>query len=130
MPTVFVKNPQGWESMVRGPTGPVSRMLLTKGRRLSMLARHQVGFSSGKLYRSIGYAVMPYYSSLQVQVGSNVKYALLHHEGTRPHPIFPRKAKMLRFARYGTINYRHRVFHPGTRPNHYLTDNLVAVVMM
>jgi hypothetical protein len=130
MAVIFVKNEQGWQDMVRGPRGPVSLMLLQKGRRLNTLARHQAGFASGRLYRSMGYAVKPYRASLMVEVGSPVKYALLHHEGTRPHAIYPRKAKMLRFARYGRINYRARVFHPGTRANHYLTDNLDAVALM
>lgn len=131
MPTtaVFVKDPVGWDNMVRGPRGPVSLMLLQKGRRLTTLARHQAGFESGRLYRSMGYAVKPYRGSLMVEVGSPVKHALLHHEGTRAHPITPKKAKVLRYARYGRINYRYRVFHPGTQPNRYLTDNLAVVVL-
>jgi hypothetical protein len=129
MAVVFVKNPAGWDEMVRGPRGPVSRMLLTKGRRLKTLARHQVGFKSGRLYKSIGDNLRPYHSSLMVEVGSPVKYALLHHEGTRAHHIYPRRAKVLRFARYGRINYRYRVFHPGTKPNRYLTDHLITVAL-
>lgn len=125
----FVKNPVGWDQMVRGPQGPVARTLLQRGRRLTTLARHQAGFHSGKLYRSMHYQLMPYRGSLQVQVGSDVKYALMHHQGTRPHHIFPKRAKMLRFARYGRINYRLHVYHPGTRPNRFLTDNLPAVVL-
>lgn len=130
MAVIFVKNQAGWDDMVRGPKGPVSRMLLQKGRRLTALAKHQAGFRSGRLYRSMGYAVKPSYGSLMVEVGSPVKYALLHHEGTRAHPIYPRRAKMLKFAAYGRINYRARVYHPGTRPNRYLTDHLDAVALM
>lgn len=126
---VFVKDPAGWEDMVRGPKGLVARDLLRRGRRLTMYARHQVGFDSGQTYRRMGYALMPYRNSLQMRVGSDSKVALIHHEGTRPHVIRPRRARVLRFARYGRINYRMRVFHPGTKPNRYLTDNLPRVVL-
>lgn len=128
MAVVFIKDPSGWKDMVQGPKGPVARTLLQRGRRLKTYARNQAGFKSGNLYRSIGYDLMPYYGTLQVKVGSPLKYALLHHTGTRPHPIYPRRAKILRFAAWGRINYRMRVYHPGTRPNHYLTDNLPRVI--
>lgn len=126
---VFIKDPIGWDLMVRGPQGPVSLMLLKKGRRLTALARQQAGSKSGKLKASMGYALMPYRGSLQVQVGSNSKYALFHHEGTRPHIIRARNGRSLQFAGYGKINYRTQILHPGTKPNRFLTDNLPVVVL-
>jgi hypothetical protein len=65
---------------------------------------------------------------LVATVGSGNRIALMHHNGTRPHFIRPRRAQTLRFYSHGRIVYSQLVFHPGTRPNRYLTDNLSRVV--
>ena len=57
-----------------------------------------------------------------MKVGSDVRHALWHHEGTRPHPIVGRR--VLRFVKNGKVVFAHKVMHPGTRPNRYLSDNL------
>jgi hypothetical protein len=53
---------------------------------------------------------------------------LMHHQGTRPHIIVPRRAQTLRFYSRGRIVYSKLVHHPGTKPNRYLTDNLRRVI--
>lgn len=41
-------------------------------------------------------------------------YALWVDKATKPHPIFPVRAKMLRWYSYGQPVFRYSVMHPGT----------------
>ena len=59
-----------------------------------------------------------------IRIGSAMNYALLHHEGSKPHMIKPDRAQVLRFTSRGRVMYAHSVMHPGTKPNRYLADNL------
>lgn len=104
--------------------GNVGRYLIKRAIIVKAKARAQVGKDTGRLRQSINWkygrnAIGPY-----VDIGSPLRYAYLHHEGTRPHLIVPKKAQVLRFSSRGTIVYTHKVRHPGTKPNRYLTDNL------
>lgn len=49
--------------------------------------------------------------------GNKVKYAAIHEYGgtTRPHDIFPRRAKALRFIVGGEDVFAKRVRHPGSK---------------
>jgi hypothetical protein len=64
---------------------------------------------------------------LNCLVGSNDPIALIHHEGTVPHIITPKKAGG-RLTFYlpgaGAVVSVPKVNHPGTQPNRYLTDAL------
>ena len=111
-------------------TGMVGREMKRLGAEIITLARVQVGKRTGKLAASIH---MAHYSSGRkqyIRVGSGVKYALMHHEGTRPHFIVPHPPRThLRFrARTGAVVYPTAVLHPGTRPNRYLSDQLRKVI--
>jgi phage gpG-like protein len=61
-----------------------------------------------------------------VLVGSNDPIALIHHEGTKPHPIRARNKPLLVFwwAKKQRVVRTPAVRHPGTKPNRYLTDSL------
>lgn len=111
-------------------TGMVGRELKRIGSQIITLARGQVGKRTGKLAASIH---MAHYSSgrkQHIRVGSGVKYALVHHEGSGPHLIVPHPPRThLRFrARTGAVVYPTAVLHPGTRPNRYLSDQLRRVI--
>lgn len=117
-------------SKVRGlmtdPNGPVGRDNFRRATNVQTAARRQVGVRSGLLRRSIvkrGPTVNTK-GGLTTTVGSDSDYALLHHEGTRPHEIVPASAKVLHFKVGGVDIFTRHVNHPGTKPNHYLTDNL------
>lgn len=59
---------------------------------------------------------------------ADVPYSLVVHQGSRPHPIEPRRAKVLRFpSKGGSVVYTKRVNHPGTRPQPFLTEALRSV---
>lgn len=58
-------------------------------------------------------------------IGTNLNYARMVSEGTRPHRIVPRTAKALFWP--GAAHPVRSVNHPGTRPNPYVEDALPAV---
>jgi len=90
-------------------------------RTLETRARLSAGVQTGWLRTSIHTEKRTITKGLEGRVGSSVRYALAHHQGTRPHQIRPRKGKALRFRIAGKVTFAARVNHPGTRPNHYLT---------
>lgn len=108
--------------------GPVGRDLNRRLRTLHFRAEQSAGFRTGELRRRMEIKRKVIRTGLEGQVGSPVKYALLHHQGTRPHVILPRRAKSLRFVVGGKVVFAKRVNHPGTRPNLYLTRWLREVV--
>lgn len=53
--------------------------------------------------------------------------ALIHHEGTAAHVIYPRKPGgrlVFYWAKAGRVVFARKVSHPGTSPNRYLADSL------
>jgi hypothetical protein len=55
-----------------------------------------------------------------VTIGSDLEYAAMVNDGTRPHIIRPRRARVLRFQVGGRTVYAREVHHPGTRANPFL----------
>lgn len=107
------------------PREPVQRDLKRRARKVEHAAKAMAGIETGRLRRSIKSEVIPGLRGIpQIRVGSSVGYAELHHEGTRPHVILPHMRHRLRFKIHGRVIYATQVFHPGTRPNHYLTTPL------
>ena len=53
-------------------------------------------------------------------VGSDVEYARMVHDGTRPHVIRPKTANVLRFRVGGRWVYAKVVHHPGTKARPFL----------
>lgn len=110
--------------LLQSPIGAVGLDLAKRARRVKNAAQRQVGKKTGalKLSISIDQRVTSY--GQKASVGSKLPYALLHHEGSRPHVILPVTKKHLAFVSKGRLIITNRVNHPGTRPNRYLTDNL------
>lgn len=88
-------------------------------------ARRMVGVRSGRLQRSISWYHLKNASGQYAGLNADAPYALMHHQGTRPHQIRATKAKALRFQQRGVVVFRHSVMHPGTKPNPYLSAQLV-----
>lgn len=109
---------------LNNPDGEVGRFLKKRGRLILALAKRQVGVKTGKLKQSINMSHYRASRGQELRIGSSLSYALMHHEGTRPHIITPREAGILRFSSGGRVIYTHKVDHPGTRPNRYLSDQL------
>lgn len=113
--------------MLNNPSGDVGRYLAKKGRIVQAAARSQVGVRTGALRASIHMRHLRDSRGQYVKIGSALNYALLHHEGSKPHLIVPKRATVLKFATRGRMVYAHAVMHPGTKANRYLTDNLKLV---
>lgn len=112
------------DHMLRAPTGTVGRYIDRKGVSTERLAVAQVGKETYDLVRSISRKTESAPYGVKVTISAWDRKAMMHHEGTRPHIIRPRNAKVLRFKVGGKVVYASLVRHPGTKPNRFLTDNL------
>jgi hypothetical protein len=121
-------NKAAMDEMLKSPSGMVGRYIAERARRIVVAAKMQAGVKTGRLKNSIHMRHMRGGVAGQyIMVGSNLHYALLHHEGTKPHIIVPNRSTVLRFSSGGRVIYTRAVRHPGTRPNRYLTDNLYLI---
>ena len=104
--------------------GHVGRDLERRALKVMWAAKAQAGIRTGALRLSIHTEHQRTAVGQKFLVGSPLSYALMHHEGTKPHVIVAKPPKMLRFVSKGKVVFTDIVLHPGTRPNRYLTDNL------
>ena len=110
---------------LRNMYGTVGRYIRKVGQRVATRARRQVGVKTGRLKASIRMQVIRRRGEVAVKIGGYTDYARMHHEGTRPHIIEPKKAgTQLVFMKGSRIIRTPVVNHPGTRPNRYLTNQL------
>jgi len=112
------------DHFLNDPRGEVGKDMVLRGRAVLFAAKRQVGKDTRDLERSIHMLHQRVGGIQQIWIGSDDKIALLHHEGTRPHAIEARNTEFLRFRAGGRMVYTRAVMHPGTRANHYLSDNL------
>lgn len=127
---IFVKiNESEYNKFANSTTGPVGREIAKRAEKLRLYAVKQVGKDTGDLASTIHTSMHPSANGPWAMVGSNHRIALMHHNGTAPHVILPKRARMLRFSVRGRVVYARKVLHPGTRANRYLTDNLRRVVL-
>lgn len=125
----FVYHKSAEHQIMKSPGGMVDSHISDLADRVESLAKRQVGVDTGDLRASIHVRPNRQASGMpSYLIGSSNSIAYLHHEGSRPHVIKPKNAKVLRFAGYGTIVYARQVYHPGTAPNRYLTGPLSAVI--
>ena len=115
--------------ILRSPSGPVARDMLRRGRRVEAVAKRLVGVDSGRLRASIGVTPVIHRGAPAAKVGTRVRYAGWHHDGTGlygPHRsrIYPRTKKALAFK----IGGRRIVVSStrGARGTFYLKRALVA----
>jgi hypothetical protein len=130
--------------LLRSTSGPVMRHMIREGEAVKQQAKRLVGVSKpdglegypnrkprgrahGALRASIVKRVRVGVRGPYVEVGSDDKIALWHHEGTRPHkiPLSPKPpGKWLLFKKSGVVVWAKQVRHPGTKPNRFLTNAL------
>lgn len=122
----FRSNPRGIRQLF-GPGGEVGRDIQRRTRKVAQLARTEVGVRTGELRGSITEDYKLEGDAGVGRVRATAPHAMVHHEGSRPHIIRPRTAKVLRFEVGGTIVFAQQVSHPGTRPNPYLRSALRAI---
>ena len=125
------------QQLLESEDGPVFRQAMVKGDEVKAGARQRVGVSdpsqrstrsggSQHLRDTITKRVGRDGKGAAVFVGDlddSVPHARYHHDGTNPHTIRPRQARMLRFTvGGGQVVFASVVNHPGTRANPYLVD--------
>lgn len=113
------------DKYLNSPEGEVGSYLGKKGRSILRAAKKKVGVRSGALRSSIHMRHLRDPRGQYVRIGSDLSYALMHHEGTRPHKIAVGRDQKMRFVSKGAIVYATVVDHPGTDPNPYLRDALI-----
>jgi hypothetical protein len=124
---INVPDQPGWDQVFAMRNSPVGRDLSNRATRVQLAAKAQAGVRTGALKRDITKNWVG--RGLTIRVGSSRPYALMHHEGTRPHIIRPRRAKALRWVNArGEVVFAQVVRHPGTHPNRNLEDNLPLAV--
>ncbi len=117
------------QNLLYDTNGTVGRYLKGQGDEIIRLAKGQVGYRTGRLQKSIAHKRHfrdP--RGQQMWIGSNVRYALVHHEGRGPQVIVPKAAKVLRFISRGQIIFAHKVVNKGTKANKYLSDPMRKVI--
>lgn len=114
--------------LLKNPAGTTGRWLSRRGSLIVRLAKAQVGVNTGALRKSIHMRHFRDPRGQYLWIGSELSHALVHHEGAKPHVIVPKTAKMLRFVSRGQVVFAHRVNHPGSKPNRYLTTPMRTVV--
>jgi len=124
----FKPSAVGMRYTLKSPQGPVGRHMRTKAELVREMARVRVGKRTGALAMSLYINQSSNLTGQTIEIGSKLPYALLHHEGTRPHVIHARSGGTLRFTSRNRVVYARTVMHPGTRPNRYLADSLPLIV--
>jgi hypothetical protein len=123
-------NERGMYSVLHSQRGPVAKHIREIGRETVVLAKARAGVKTGALKRSIKmkrdrsrpgeYAVL---------VGSDVRHALVHHQGKRASIITPRSpGGVLVFKVDGRKVVTTRVRHPRIKANRYLVEALKIAV--
>lgn len=107
-------------------SGGLWRALEIKGIKAVKEAKQRVGVDTGRLRASIHMRHTGNATGQYLWIGSQVNYAYMHHQGTRPHLIAPKTSgKVLRFSSKGRLIITPGpVLHPGTKPNPYLSSQL------
>ena len=106
-------------------SGIASRWASTVGPVVEEALRREApvgqGPGGGRLRDSIRYEKRSGAGSIQLAYTASVPYAGYVLNGTGPHEIRPRRARVLAFQQGGQQRFARVVHHPGTRPNPFPT---------
>lgn len=64
----------------------------------------------------------------RLRLFNSKRHAAIIEDGSRPHTIRPRRARILAFDVGGRRVFTHIVRHPGTKPQHVIRDTLQQIV--
>lgn len=107
----------------------VRRAMIIRGVAVQTEAKKRLNESprridTGRLRNSIQMQEMASRGVLGVRVGTNVVYALVIHNGSRPHQINARPGGVLAWRGPNGMIFARSVMHPGFRANPFLVDGL------
>lgn len=121
---------RGIYSVLHSQRGPVARHIRLLGAQVTIIAKSLAGVRTGRLKRSIKMTRdrrIP--GQYAVLVGSDVRHALVHHQGAHAHVITPRQpGGVLVFRGKRGMVFATSVNHPGHRANPYLVIALKRVI--
>jgi phage gpG-like protein len=131
----YVLNGPALRTLLVSPAGPVAQDLRQRANRVRAKARRLCPVDGGTLKDSITMELRIQDGQLVARVGTNVKYALAVHEGTRPYTVVHRNKPALSFnwkgapvpanSKRGTWVYK-RVNIPARAGNPFLANALDA----
>lgn len=117
------------DQMLNSREGDVGRYMRRISTEIILGAKAMVRVRTGNLRRSIHLIRHERWVRGQlIEVGSNLGYAYLVHEGAHPHLIMPNSGRTLAFKDHGRVVYAKRVMHPGFRGRKYLTVPMARAV--
>lgn len=111
--------------------GPMlARSAASITRRIAAQAKINVPVDTGFLGRSIEELPIRFPTPLTAESGvaATANYARYVHEGTRPHVIRPRNARVLAWPQPNPTNFARLVHHPGTTARPFLRNAADSVV--
>lgn len=97
-----------------------ARLVLNRARVLTPV-------DTGRLRASLRVKRTLSWRGPSAQVVTDVEYAAMVHDGTRPHQIRPRTKQALRFVIGGQVVFAKVVNHPGTKGRPFLARALREV---
>lgn len=113
--------------LTTGPGMPVIRLVNQLARRVTNSAKQRTPVNTGNLRNSIHQEPVRVTGSVvSFSVVADADYASYVHDGTRPHVIYPKNAKVLAFSAGGTMVFASKVNHPGTKARPFLRNALEA----
>lgn len=85
-------------------------------------AKKEAGFRTGRLRGSIFSYHLGHAGGQVYGIRAIAPYALIHHEGSRPHPM-----EIVRTSGRSRVLVSRTIMHPGTKPNPYLRNQLDTI---
>lgn len=98
-----------------------SRDVARVAREVEARAKQLAPVDTGRLRSSISARPRVTFRGPTVRVAADVNYATFVENGTKPHVIRPRRAKVLKFKVGGRTVYARIVHHPGTKAQPFLS---------
>jgi hypothetical protein len=109
-----------------GDSWDLWKYLELKKKKAVAGAKRMAGYRTGALRKNIRGYHLGNFTGQYVVIMADVPYALLHHQGTKPHIIRPNDTNgVLVFNGSRGRVVTTMVRHPGTRPNPYLSRQLL-----
>lgn len=125
----FVSNRAGMDKVLSSPSGPVFKMVKKWQATTLAVANRVTPADTGRL-RGANEPTPIVVAGQKVIAGveNPTEYAMFVHEGTKPHVILPKNAKVLTWKpRGGAQVFARKVNHPGTKAQPWLARSAELV---
>lgn len=124
----FVPDLVAIDALLTSPAGPVGVDMRTRSQVGLEAARAAAPKRSGRLAEGLVYTEQNLGGEIFFEIFSTAPYADYVSEGTKPHRIQAKGKKALAFSAGGTTIVVKSVQHPGTKPDPYLVEAIIAAV--